>query len=164
MGMSTRHSLRAGMIAAAYWVITVSLAPISYGPVQLRISGALYPLALLAPEYALGFAVGSFLANLQSPFGPWDFAVMPVVTFVACALVYKMRRWPLVALVLHCAIIAAGVALFPLGIGASLPPLVTFPGVLLSQLIVVIGAYVAWRAANWAEGSALSETGGRDVD
>ena len=89
---------------------------------------------------------------------------MPVVTFAACALVYRLRRWPPVALVLHCVIIAAGVALFPLGMGASLPPLVTFPGVLLSQLIVVIGGYTVWRSAKWMGNSALSETGGRDVD
>lgn len=158
--MTTRAIVRAGMIAAAYWIVTVLLAPISYGPVQLRLSGALYPLALLAPEYALGFAVGSFLANLQSPFGLWDFAIMPLVTFSACTLAYRLRRWPLAALALHCVIIAAGVALFPLGFGASLPPLMTFPGVLLSQLVVVIGAHVAWRAAEWAEGSALSGAGG----
>lgn len=145
MELNTREIVHSGMIAAAYFVLTVFLAPISYGPVQLRISGALYPLALFAPEYALGFAAGNFLSNLTSPFGPWDFAVMPLVTFAACVIAYRLRRWAWPALALHCAIIAAGVAMFPLGMGAGLPPLMTLPGVLLSQLVVVLGAYTTWR-------------------
>ncbi|HEX6988582.1 MAG TPA: QueT transporter family protein, partial [Bacillota bacterium] len=38
----TRRSItRAGLIAATYAVITIALAPISYGPIQVRLSEAL---------------------------------------------------------------------------------------------------------------------------
>lgn len=161
--MTTRAIVRAGMIAAAYWIVTVALAPISYGPVQLRLSGLLYPLALFAPEYAVGFGVGVFLANLNSPFGLLDMAVMPLATAAACALAYRLRNWPVFALALHAAITAACVSVFPLGIGAGLPVLMTLPGILASQLIVVFSGWlIIWR--NRARISALTGAGGGNAE
>lgn len=111
----------AGLIAAVYAVLTVALGPISFGPLQVRVAGLLKPLALVSPIMGLGLAVGVGLANLTSPFGAWDFAVMPFVSLLAALVTWWLRRWPWLAMVVQAAIIAIGVAIFPLGFGAGFP-------------------------------------------
>lgn len=54
------------VIAALYAALTVALAPISYGPVQFRVSEALTALPFLMPGTVVGIAVGCLLANLYT--------------------------------------------------------------------------------------------------
>ena len=54
------------ILAAAYAVLTVVLAPISYGPVQFRVSEALTVLPFLMPGTVWGVFVGCILANLYT--------------------------------------------------------------------------------------------------
>lgn len=96
--MSTRTIAYSGMIAAVYFVLTIALAPISYGPLQLRVSGLLVPLALANPVYGLGLAVGVALANLTSPFGAWDFVAMPIAMYAITQGAYRLRGVPWLAL------------------------------------------------------------------
>jgi len=144
--MATRTITRCGAVAALYVVLTLALAPISYGPVQFRVSEMLKPLALFDPAMALAFALGTCLSNLASPFGPWDYVAMALVDAVAALICWRLRRCPWGSLVIQAVIISAGVAVFPLGLGGGLPVLATFPGVLVSQLIILLVAYaVIWR-------------------
>ncbi len=64
MKNKTRVLCAAAVIGAAYAVMTVILAPISYGAVQLRVSEALCILPLFIPGAAWGLAAGCVLANL----------------------------------------------------------------------------------------------------
>ena len=54
----------AALVGAAYAVLTIALAPISYGAVQLRVSEVLCILPYFFPCTAWGLYVGCFLANL----------------------------------------------------------------------------------------------------
>ena len=54
------------VIAAAYAVLTILLAPISYGPVQFRVSEALTVLPFLMPGTVWGIFAGCILANLYT--------------------------------------------------------------------------------------------------
>ena len=54
------------VIAAAYAALTVVLAPISYGPVQFRVSEALTALPFLMPGAVWGIFAGCVLANLYT--------------------------------------------------------------------------------------------------
>ena len=54
------------VIAAAYAALTIVLAPISYGPIQFRVSEALTVLPFLMPGTVWGIAVGCVLANLYT--------------------------------------------------------------------------------------------------
>ena len=54
------------VIAALYAALTIALAPISYGPVQFRVSEALTALPFLMPNTVIGIAVGCVLANLYT--------------------------------------------------------------------------------------------------
>jgi uncharacterized membrane protein len=155
----TRIIVYAGVLAAVYVVLTWALAPISYGQLQFRVSEILKPVALWHPLFALAFGVGNALANLQSPFGAWDFIVMPFVDAGAALLCWWLgqldvgppggfwQQWraPL-AVNVQAVVISLGVAIFPLGIAAGLPFAPTFVSVLISELILLnVGYWVIWR-------------------
>lgn len=144
---STRAVVYTATIAAVYLVLNMFVAPLAYGPLQFRVSNFLYPLALFNPIYGLGFALGAFLTNLGSPFGVFDFIPMPLVTFLAAILAWVFRSRPLVALGLQALAISIGVSFFPLWLGGKIPFFVTFPGVLVSNaLIVVVGWLALWKS------------------
>lgn len=146
MDSKARFVVYAGLVAATYVVLTVALAPISYGPLQFRVSEMLKPLALFHPAFAIAFGIGTGMANLFSPFGPWDYIAMAIVDMVAAYVCWLMRRWTWAALAVQAVIISAGVAAFPLGIAAGFPFLPTFGAVLVSQLILLFVGYgVIWR-------------------
>ena len=61
---STRFLAVGAVIAAAYAALTIALAPISYGPVQFRVSEALTILPFFVPGATCGLFLGCILANL----------------------------------------------------------------------------------------------------
>lgn len=143
---ATKTIARMGVIASVYIAGTLVLAPISYGPVQFRVSEILKALALVHPSYAMAFFLGTFLSNLASPFGAYDWAAMPVVDVAAALVCYRLRRWPTPALVVQALLIAGGVAAFPLGLGGGFPFLPTFLSVAASQIVLLLVGYGLVRA------------------
>lgn len=135
----------AGLTAAAYAVATIALAPISFGPLQLRFAGLLKPLALLSPVLGLGLSIGVGLANLTSPFGAYDFLAMPLVSYGAAMVAYQLRRWPWVAMVAQAAIVALGVAIFPLYFGGGIPIWPTVAMVFASEATLYLIGYALLR-------------------
>ena len=83
---------RAAIIAALYTVITLLLAPISFGPIQLRVSEALTLLPVFFAEAVPGLFIGCFLANLIGGYGLIDAVVGGSATLVAALLTYVLRR------------------------------------------------------------------------
>lgn len=148
MSNHTRTIVYSGVLAAAYVVLTMALAPISFLQIQFRVSEILKPAVLWNPVFAIAFGVGTFLANLPSPFGAWDFIAMAVVDAVAALVCWLLRKWPVPAVAIQAILISAGVAIFPLHFGGGLPILASFLSVLVSQLILLIGGYfLIWRKA-----------------
>lgn len=141
----TRQIVYSGLVAAVYFVLTVALAPVSFGPLQLRLAGLLKPLALVSPIYGVGLALGVGLANLFSPFGAWDFLVMPVVSFGAALIAYWLRHWPWLAMVVQALIIAVGVAVFPLYLGGGIPIWPTVAFVFGSECLLYLVGYALLR-------------------
>lgn len=142
----TRIVVMVGLIAAVYVVLTLALAPISYGPIQFRVSELLKPLALFHPAFSLAFGIGTGMSNLFSPFGPYDYIVMPIIDILAALVCYALRRNAIIALALQSLIISAGVAFFPLGLGGGIPFFPTFFFVLFSQTILIyVGYFVIWK-------------------
>lgn len=150
--MKTKTIVYGGMFAALYAVLTLALAPISYGPIQARVSNLIKPIALYDPAFALSLALGTGMANLFSPFGFWDWGVMPVVEGIAAFTCWSLRRWPLTAVMVQSVIISMGVSLFPLGQGAQLPFAVTFLPVLIPNVLVpVLGYLLIWKREDLRE-------------
>ena len=62
-------------IAAVYAALTIGLAPLSYGPIQVRISEFMTLLAFYNKRFIPGLVIGCFIANIGSPFGLTDMIV-----------------------------------------------------------------------------------------
>lgn len=79
----TKRLVRAAVIAAIYALLTLVLAPLSYGPFQFRISEILVLLAFYDPLYIGGLTLGCFIANLLGPYGTMDVIFGTIATFVS---------------------------------------------------------------------------------
>ena len=86
-----------------YAALTVALAPISYGPVQFRVSEALTLLPFYIPEAIPGLFVGCIFANFFGGFGLVDMIFGSLATLIAAVLTLKSRNifiaalWPVVS-------------------------------------------------------------------
>jgi uncharacterized membrane protein len=94
--MKEMHPGEAGLfqnalLAAIYAVLTLCLAPLSYGPIQVRISESLTLLAFYDKRWVPGLTVGCFLSNLGSPFGITDMVIGTLATFLG---VFPMHWCP----------------------------------------------------------------------
>ena len=89
----------AALIAAMYTVLTVCLAPLSYGLVQCRLSEALTILAAFTPAAIPGLTVGCVVSNLigmstgANIAGALDVLLGPLATGIAAWLTWMLRRY-----------------------------------------------------------------------
>lgn len=96
--LTTRSLCISAVIAALYAALTMLLAPISYGGVQLRFSEALTLLPLLLPEAVPGLFVGCLIANIFSPLVTiWDIIFGSLATLAAAICTRALRSRPLLA-------------------------------------------------------------------
>ena len=116
---STKYLLQGAIIAAVYAVLTIVLAPISYGPMQVRISEALTVLPVFTPAAIPGLFVGCFVANMVGPYGVVDMICGSLATLAAAFLTYKLRKntWlaPLPPVILN-GVIVGGMLHFAYGV------------------------------------------------
>lgn len=142
-------------MAALYAVVTWAIAPMSYGPLQLRLSEILKPLVIWEPHLIPAFVIGNFLSNLFSPFaGPWELLFMPAANLVGAALCYIVgRRSPWVGAALYATVIAAAVSLM-LSVLIQVRFGILFPGLLASEAILIVGGIPVMRAVLRALGPA----------
>ena len=91
----------ADMIGAAYAALTMALAPISYGPIQMRVSEVLCVLPFFLPCATWGLFIGCMIANLISAAGVWDVVFGSLATLGSCLCIQalgqrgkKVSSWP----------------------------------------------------------------------
>lgn len=96
--MNSKKLVRMALIAAIYAVITIVMAPFSYGPIQVRVSEALTILPFIFPESVLGLFIGCFIANIYGNYGIIDIVFGSLATLVAAYLTRKMPHWLLAPL------------------------------------------------------------------
>lgn len=75
--------IKPALIAAIYVVLTLILAPISFGPIQFRISEMLVLLAFINPIYILGLTLGCLLSNIFGGYGIMDIVFGTLATFLS---------------------------------------------------------------------------------
>jgi len=80
---TVKRLVRTAIIAALYAAITLALAPISYGPVQFRMSEIMVLLAFFDPFYIGGLTLGCFIANILGPNGVPDVIFGTLATFIS---------------------------------------------------------------------------------
>ena len=79
-------------VAALYAVLTIALAPISYGPIQCRVSEALTILPVLFPQAVPGLAVGCLISNLYGSATVWDVIFGTLATLIAAVGTRCLRK------------------------------------------------------------------------
>lgn len=86
--------VQAALIAAVYATVTIALAPISYGELQVRISEALTILPAFTPAAVPGLFVGCIVANIYGGGGIIDIVFGSLATLIAAYMSYKMpKKW-----------------------------------------------------------------------
>lgn len=83
---------KAAVCAALYAAVTLLLAPVSYGAVQIRVSELLTVLPVFSPAFSWGLTLGCFLANLASPLGWIDLLFGTAGTLLASLLTRRFRH------------------------------------------------------------------------
>ncbi len=98
------------MIGAIYALLTILLAPVSYGMVQVRVAEMLMVLPYFTPAAIPGLFVGCFIANLYVGYGILDLVFGSLATLLAAYLVSKIKNKymvPIPPIVLNALIIGA---------------------------------------------------------
>ncbi len=135
--MPVRKVTTIALIASIYAVVTWAVAPLSYGPLQLRFSEILTVLPFITPLAIPGIFIGVLVANLFSPVGIFDIIFGSLASLLAAWLTAKMpHRWlaPLPPVVINAVIIG-----ILLGILSDISIFAAMLYVGLGQLIVCYG-------------------------
>lgn len=106
--MKIKILIQSAIIAAIYAALTLAFAPISYGPVQVRISESLTILPFFTPAGIYGLFIGCLIANIVGGLGMLDIVFGSLATLLAAIITYKIRnKWlvPLPAVVVNALII-----------------------------------------------------------
>ena len=85
----------AAMIAAIYVVLTTVFAPVSFGPIQFRISEALCILPFFTPAAVPGVFIGCLLSNLLCGAAPLDVVFGSLATLIGAvgSCILRDRKW-----------------------------------------------------------------------
>lgn len=79
----TKRLVKTAIIAALYAILTIILAPISYGPIQFRLSEVMVLLAFFDPFYIGGLTLGCLLSNILGGYGVMDIIFGTIATFMS---------------------------------------------------------------------------------
>ncbi len=108
--ISVQFLVRAAIIAAVYAALTILLAPISYGFMQVRVSEALCILPFFTTAAVPGLFIGCIIANLYGGLGILDIVLGSLATLIAAYMTSKIKnKWlaPLPAVIVNAVIIGA---------------------------------------------------------
>jgi len=86
------YLVRVAMIGAIYVILNIIFAPISYGPIQVRIAEALTVLPFIDPSAIIGLFIGCILANVYGGLGMVDIIGGSLCTLIAAYLTSKMKN------------------------------------------------------------------------
>lgn len=95
--MNVKRMAAISMIAALYAGLTLALSPISYGPIQVRISEMLTMLPLFYSPAVWGVTLGCFISNLIGVFlginilGVYDVFIGTTATLLAALITSKCK-------------------------------------------------------------------------
>jgi uncharacterized membrane protein len=137
MSVSTKFVIQAGVISALYATVTIILAPLSYGPVQIRVSEALTVLPFVTPAAVPGLFLGCVIGNVYGGLGLYDIIGGSFCTLLAAYFTYLLSRTkrPILAPLPPVLINAFGVSLY-LHFLFNLPYLLTVLYIAVGETLV----------------------------
>lgn len=86
------HMTYGAAIAAIYTVLTVTFAPISFGPVQFRVSEALTILPFFTPAAVPGVFLGCLISNMLCGVAALDVVFGSLATLIGAIGSYMLRK------------------------------------------------------------------------
>ncbi len=142
MKLNAKQLAVMAIFAALYAVGVIFLAPISFGPGQIRVADAMLPLTMIfGLPSAFGLSLGCLVSNIYSPFGAIDIFGGAVANLAACVLGWYIGRnggriLRFAATILQSAIVAliVGTYLSPL---TSVPLMLSIFGVLIGEIVAI---------------------------
>jgi uncharacterized membrane protein len=145
--MKTKTIALAVVYAALYASLVIVLAPISYGPLNVRIADAMVALVpLFGWAGVVGQALGVFISNIFSPLG-WIDLLNTIPSFIMAFVIWKLKNRSVIAGTVMYSIVLGGTVGAMLSYVYGLPLIAEFFYVLIGNLIAstVIG-YPLYRA------------------
>ena len=94
-----RTWINVALVAAIYVVLTLVLAPLSYGAIQFRLSEMLMILVLYNPIYSISLTVGCLIANFASPMALLDVGFGTLATLISVIIMIFIKNKALASLV-----------------------------------------------------------------
>ena len=131
--MRPKYIVRIGLISSLYFTINIIFAPISYGPIQVRIAESLTVLPFLDPAAIGGLFLGCIISNLWGGLGIVDVLGGSLCTLIAAIITYRIQK-PFLAPLPPLLVNALGVSLY-LHILFELPYFLTIIYIGFGQLI-----------------------------
>lgn len=136
MRKTTLFLTRSALIAAIYFALATVLQPISFGPVQFRLSEALVLLPVFMPESIIGVTLGCFLSNFFYS-TMYDVIFGTIATAAAALLTYLLRRTKVLYVLPPLLLNAFLVPVIWVVDGSDGAYLVNFALILASEVVVV---------------------------
>lgn len=91
--MNSRELSITAIIAALYAALVIVFAPISFGPIQLRVADCLIPLsALIGIPAVAGVGLGALIGNMYWFLSPIDVFFGPIANLLAGYIILKLRN------------------------------------------------------------------------
>lgn len=139
--LTTRSLCLSAVIAALYAALTLLLAPLSFGPLQLRLSEAMTLLPMILPQAIPGLFVGCLIANLYTGMLT-DIIFGSMATLIAAIGTYLLRKKPILAAA--CPVVANGVIVgLVLALTSNLPIALIMAQVAIGEIgAVAIGMVI----------------------
>ncbi|RLE73843.1 MAG: QueT transporter family protein [Thermoprotei archaeon] len=148
----TISTVRVAIIAAGYAAVTILIAPIAYGPIQMRISDVLMPIPYI-PYFGwsgiIGLTIGTLIANLVSPYSIWDVILGTLANFISGLGSYYARRIPnktlsrIVAVTIPVLVVTFLIGYILLTVIFELPLLLSVGGVFVGEAVTAgFGGYI----------------------
>ena len=139
--LTTRSLCVSAVIAALYAALTLLLAPLSFGPLQLRLSEAMTLLPMVLPQAIPGLFVGCLIANLYTGMLT-DIIFGSLATLIAAIGTYLLRKKPLLAAA--CPVVSNGLIVgLTLSLSFHLPLLLTMLEVAIGEIgAVAVGMVI----------------------
>ena len=131
--LKTHFLIRVALIAVMYTTINMIFAPISYGPIQVRMAEALAVLPFIDYAAIGGLFLGCIVGNLWGGLGIIDILGGSICTLIAAVLTYKMKK-PILAPLPPVVINSLGVSLY-LHILFKIPYWLTVGYIFLGQFV-----------------------------
>ena len=89
---STKELILTALVAGIYVAVTLVFAPISFGPIQLRIAEIFNILVIYNRRYILSVTLGVFISNIASPLGPLDVIWGSAATCITLIIIYLVVK------------------------------------------------------------------------